>query len=161
MAHHAGMDAAPLLCKIAAAFRKVKLEAVMIGNAAAALHGAPVTTLDVDFCYRSTPQNELKVRKLAEELDASLAQPFLPVSNLYRLTKPSETMQVDLMDAESIGLKLPSLRSRAVRVEFGGNPLLIADLGDIIRSKKRANRPKDHASLYTIEITHKEKQGSA
>jgi hypothetical protein len=51
------MDAAPLLQRIAATLRDCKLEAVLIGNAAAALHGAPVTTLDFDFLFRATPAN--------------------------------------------------------------------------------------------------------
>ena len=40
-----------------AAMNQNRLEAVMIGNAAAALHGAPVTTIDVDFMFRATPHN--------------------------------------------------------------------------------------------------------
>ena len=40
------MDASSLLVKIAKTMKKVRLEAIMVGNAAAALHGAPVTTLD-------------------------------------------------------------------------------------------------------------------
>jgi len=41
------MDAEPLLKKIARALLKARLEAIMVGNAAAALQGAaPVTTLD-------------------------------------------------------------------------------------------------------------------
>ena len=47
------MNAEPLLKKIAETLHKARLEAVMVGNAAAALHGAPVTTLDIDFmCFQ-------------------------------------------------------------------------------------------------------------
>lgn len=40
------MDARPLLADIGSRLQQVKLEAVLIGNAAAALQGAPVTTID-------------------------------------------------------------------------------------------------------------------
>jgi hypothetical protein len=51
------MDATPLLVRVLTALRDRTLEAVLIGNAAAALHGAPVTTLDFDFLFRDTPVN--------------------------------------------------------------------------------------------------------
>jgi hypothetical protein len=51
------MNALPLLVKIARTLHMVRLETVMVGNAAAALHGAPVTTLDIDFMFRKTPTN--------------------------------------------------------------------------------------------------------
>jgi hypothetical protein len=51
------MDAAPLLGEVAKAMRKADLEAVLIGNAAAAIHGAPVTTIDFDFYFRKTARN--------------------------------------------------------------------------------------------------------
>ena len=62
------MNASPLLVKIARAMHRVRLEAVMVGNAAAALHGAPVTTLDIDFMFRKTPANMRKLKDFAEEL---------------------------------------------------------------------------------------------
>jgi hypothetical protein len=43
------MDAAPLLVQVAGLLKKHGLEAVLIGNAAAVLQGAPVTTADIDF----------------------------------------------------------------------------------------------------------------
>lgn len=49
------VNAAPLLTTVAANLEAVRLEAILIGNAAAALHGAPVTTLDFDFMFRATP----------------------------------------------------------------------------------------------------------
>jgi uncharacterized protein YaiI (UPF0178 family) len=41
------VDAAPVLTAVSRALRQHKLEAILIGNAAAALQGAPVTTIDL------------------------------------------------------------------------------------------------------------------
>jgi hypothetical protein len=49
------MNASPLLVKIARTLHMVRLETVMFGNAAAALHGTPDTTLDIDFMFRKNP----------------------------------------------------------------------------------------------------------
>lgn len=49
------MNAERILVRVADALAKCRLEAVLIGNAAAALQGAPVTTLDFDFMFRRTP----------------------------------------------------------------------------------------------------------
>jgi hypothetical protein len=62
------MDAAPILAKIAQALEKHGLEAVLIGNAAAALQGAPVTTVDFDFFFRKTPANLNKLKRIAADL---------------------------------------------------------------------------------------------
>jgi hypothetical protein len=43
------VNAAPVLSEVARAINEGALEAVLIGNAAAALQGAPVTTVDFDF----------------------------------------------------------------------------------------------------------------
>ena len=45
------VDAKPFLVEIGAHMRDLALEAVLIGNAAAALQGAPVTTIDFDSCF--------------------------------------------------------------------------------------------------------------
>lgn len=147
------MNAEPLLVEIAAAFKKVKLEAVMIGNAAAALHGAPVTTLDIDFMFRDTELNRRKIRQFAELMRMSVNQPALPTSEFFRLLDKERGFQIDMLP-EVIGVRsFAGLRSRAVTVYFGGNPLLIADLADIIKSKEAAGRPKDLAVLQDLKDT--------
>ena len=45
------MNAGPLLNSLVAALAEVRLDAILIGNAAAAIHGAPVTTVDFDFMF--------------------------------------------------------------------------------------------------------------
>ena len=64
------MNATPLLGTLLAALAADKLEAVLIGNAAAAVQGATVTTLDFDFMFRDTPTNMAKLKRLAKRLDA-------------------------------------------------------------------------------------------
>ena len=55
MLRRATMNATPLLARLLKALVEQKLEVVLIGNAAAAIHGAPVTTLDFDFMFREIP----------------------------------------------------------------------------------------------------------
>jgi hypothetical protein len=76
------MDAAPILIRVARVLRETGLEAVMIGNAAAALQGAPVTTVDVDFLFRKTPANLRKLKAVARAFDAMILWPCYPISGL-------------------------------------------------------------------------------
>jgi len=152
------MDAAPLLRRIAAALGECHLEAILIGNAAAALQGAPVTTLDFDFLFRATPGNVRKLKALADRLGATILRPFYPASSLYRAVNEDIGLQVDFMTAIHGVRSFASLRARARRLELGGSTLLVAALDDIIRSKRAAGRPRDAAVLPVLEATRAEAQ---
>ena len=153
------MNAEPLLNEIAEVFHKHKLEAVMIGNAAAAMRGAPVTTLDIDFMIRDAAPVISKLSKVAASLGASLEQPFLPTSSMRRLSNVSRGLQLDfVVQAHGID-SFASLRSRATAAAFGKHSLLIASLDDIIRSKRSAGRPQDLAVLPILEVLQQETQG--
>lgn len=133
------MNATPLLGTLIDALAAEKLEAVLIGNAAAAVHGAPVTTLDFDFMFRDTATNMAKLKRLAKRLDAVILRPFYPVSRLYRLTSDATGLQADFMPVIHGVRSFESLRSRAVVIEIDGRPLLAASLDDIIKSKRAAD----------------------
>ena len=152
------MDASPLLRKIARTLNKVRLEAVMVGNAAAALQGAPVTTLDIDFMFRKTPTNMRKLKNFAKELDAQILKPFYPVSSLYRVVNEDTGLQVDFMSALHGIKSFENLRSDAVEVDFEGSSLKVASLEKIIRSKKILARPRDLAVIEILEKTLDEKK---
>ena len=91
------MDAKPTLVEVGRALIAVSLEAVLIGNAAAALQGAPVTTVDFDFLFRSTPRNLAKLRAIADRLHATVLRPYYPASGLFRVTRDDDGLQVDFM----------------------------------------------------------------
>jgi hypothetical protein len=92
-------------------------QAVLIGNAAA-IHGAPVTTVDIDFLYRRTSANTAKLKKIARDLEATLFAPFYPASNILRLMNDDETLQVDFMDRVSGVKSFEGIRKRAARVNI-------------------------------------------
>jgi hypothetical protein len=154
------MNAAPLLNALVAGMSKVRLEAILIGNAAAAIHGAPVTTLDFDFMFRSTPLNLAKLKKLAVFLDAMILRPYYPASKLYRVVNDERGLQADFM-ATIHGVKsFNSLRSRAEKIQLGNDFVWVAHLKDIIASKRAAGRARDKAVLEILETTLLEKTKS-
>ena len=154
----ASMNASPLLVSIAQALAQSRLEAVLIGNAAAALHGAPVTTVDFDFMFRNTPANLTKLKRFASQLEAVIFRPYYPASALFRVINDDRGLQVDFMSAIHGVRSFASLRGRAQMTTVGGYPLLMADLNDIILSKRAANRPRDHAVIAILEKTLHEKE---
>jgi len=145
------MDAGIYLQEIAEQFAKLSLEAVLIGNAAAAIQGAPVTTIDIDFLFRKTPSNIAKLKKLAKALDLVVFNPLYPASQMFRLMRESDSLQLDFCVRISGIRNYESLRSRATPVQFGDKKLLVASMADIIKSKRAAGRPKDFATLITLE----------
>jgi len=150
------MDAAPILTRLAELFQRHRLEAVLIGNAAAAVLGAPITTVDIDFMFRETPANRKKLAAIAAELSAVLFRPYYPPIRMIRLMNDDHALQVDFL-GEAHGIRsFEGLRGRAKRIRLGDAELYVADLADIIRSKKAAGRPRDKAVLGLLEKTFEE-----
>lgn len=138
--------------KVLRAFHHCRLETVLLGNAAAMIHGAPVTTKDADFLFRDTPINRKKLKRVAAELEVSISQPFFPASEVFRLE--GGVFDVDLMPSLP-GHRFESFRSKAVEVEIGPHRIRVAPLELIIQLKEKANRPKDRAVLPVLRNTLK------
>src|ERR1044071_9598337 len=58
---------------LAAILDRAGLEAILVGNAAAQMHGAPVMTEDIDLLVRDTPLNRTKLARVAEIIGAGAA----------------------------------------------------------------------------------------
>jgi hypothetical protein len=154
------VNAEPLLNRIAKVLAERRLEAVMVGNAAAALHGAPVTTLDIDFMFRKTPANLQKLKAAAHDLGAVILKPYYPVSDLFRVVNDEQGLQLEFMPRLHGVRTFEGLRARATAVLFGEHELLIASLADVIKSKRAAARPRDMAVLDVLEKTlHEQEHG--
>jgi hypothetical protein len=152
------MNAELLLNRIAKVFAEHRLETVMVGNAAAALHGAPVTTMDIDFMFRKTPANLKKLKAVAQTLRAVILKPYYPVSDLFRVSNDDEGIQLDFMSRLHGIHSFEGLRSRSTSVQFGEHSLNVASLADIIKSKRATNRNRDRAVLDILQRTLDEQE---
>lgn len=141
------------LVALARALRAAKLEAIVIGNSASMLNGAPVTTQDIDLLIRDTRLNRRKLARFADEIGGSAPQPVSDLSKVEWI-EGSLAVPVEIhYDRISGGLTFSSLRSRAQVVVVGDEKLLVASLADVIRSKQAADRPKDRAVLPILRDT--------
>jgi predicted nucleotidyltransferase len=146
------MDARPYLETVARLLHETGLEAILIGNAAAALQGAPVTTIDIDLLFRRSPRNLQKLKAVAKALDAVILRPYYPVSGLFRLSRDLDGMQLDFMTRIDGVKSFEALRSRSHEIDLGGHKLWVADLEAVIESKRAAGRPQDRAVLDTLKM---------
>jgi hypothetical protein len=147
------VNATPLLSSLLAALAEARLEAVLIGNAAAALHGAPVTTIDFDFMFRDTPTNLRKLKAVAQALRSVVLRPYYPVSKLYRMVNDDTGLQADFMPVIHGVRSFEGLKRRATTAVVGGQSVLVAALEDIVKSKKAAGRERDRAVIPILEQT--------
>lgn len=140
-----------VLLEVARAVNRVKLDAVLIGNGAAALHGVPITTQDIDLFVRDTPRNADKIDQLVAALGKNVvaSRPFEPTSRMIRIE--GLPVDVDLVFELSSHAKFESVRARSVVLTIEGVSFRVANLQDVIEAKRAANRLKDQAVLPLLE----------
>ena len=140
-----------ILLELMRAVHDVGLDAVIIGNSAAALHGVPITTQDIDLFVRDTPRNAEKIKQLVKTLGdhISASRPFEPSSRMIRIE--GLPVDIDIIFALSSHAKYESVKSRSQVVVIDDVSLRISHLRDIIEAKRAAGRPKDLATLPILE----------
>src|SRR5687767_7420837 len=109
-----------VLLEVVRAVNRVKLDALLIGNGAAAVHGVPITTQDIDLFVRDTPRNAGKIDQLVAALGNNVvaSRPFEPSSRMIRIE--GLPVDVDLIFELSSHVKFESVRSRSVVLTIEG-----------------------------------------
>jgi len=79
---------------------------------------------------------------------------------MFRVVR-DDGMQVDFMATVHGIRSFEGVRARATIVELGGVRLAVASLGDIIRSKRAAARPRDLAVVDVLERVHAQSEQKA
>lgn len=137
------------LAELASELQTAKLDAVVVGNVASILMGAPVLTQDVDLLVRDTPLNRKKLLRFAKALGGIGPTPISEMTATERIYGARVPIDI-LFDRIAGRLTFASVKSRAQLAPVGHELIAVAALADVIKSKTAADRPKDRAVLPTL-----------
>jgi hypothetical protein len=155
-----------------AALEQHRVDYLVVGGTAAALHGATRPTLDVDILPRDDLDNLERVAHALRSVGARLRvtglsddesrQLPVPLDGRWLADRAITNWRTDVGDVD-VMIAMPDrygqlrtygdLVGSAVTVEIGADPatVKIAGLDAIIDSKRFADRPKDREALIELE----------
>ena len=144
---------------ILAGLNRHGVEYVLIGGFAAAIHGSPYVTSDVDVVPATDKENLERLSAALDALGAKVRSPDgpLPFSHsaeslrgLRVLNLTTESGDLDLTFVPSGTMGYADVVRDAEEVEILGLVVPVASLADVIRSKEAAGRDKDLLQLPTL-----------
>lgn len=140
--------------EIARAFNAGGVEYLFLGKSGAILLGYPATTQDVDIFPARTPENGRRIaealRRIGFDIGADLEREITAGKDFVQIkTGPFD---VDLVFAPDGISSYDAARDRAVTA----GPFRVANLRDIIASKRASGRQKDLADLPLLESFREE-----
>ena len=134
---------------------------ILVGGLAANSYGSPFPTYDLDIVPRADSANLGRLSDALRELDARIRAegvedgvPFdhdaasLAAVGVWNLITPFGMLDISFVPSGTTGY--PDLAQDAVPTPAYGVVVAIASLGDIVRSKQAANRPKDQRVLPVL-----------
>lgn len=130
---------------------------IVVGAHAVIHHTQPRYTKDLDVWIDATDDNALRAHRAL----AAFGAPLAGVSPAD-LSRPSMVLQIGIepnridviMGLE--GLDFDEAHGRSVETTYGGIPIRVLSLEDLIAAKRRAGRPQD---LIDIEQLERAKRG--
>ena len=152
----------PDLQSILEAFVRQKVEFVIIGGMAAVAQGAPVTTFDLDICYRQSPENYRRLVSALKPMRPTLRAPEGTVPFVWdertlelgcNFTLSTTAGDLDIFGELSPSLHYEDLLSDSMVLDLYGYPVQVMGLRDLIRTKVVLRRTKDKAVLDILRET--------
>jgi hypothetical protein len=142
------------------------VEFVVVGMTANVLHGAPVTTLDLDVVHRRSPANVDRLLRVLMGLDAVYRHdPRRLRPDASHLLGPGhQLLTTRLGDVDCLGTidqdrGYENLLELTVTMQLaGGLPIRVLSLPGLIDAKERSGRAKDLAVLPLLRATLDESQ---
>jgi predicted nucleotidyltransferase len=146
-----------------AAFTRLLLERgvefILIGGAAAVVHGSPTSTRDYDLVHARSLSNVKRILGVVEELDAYFRtdlgfRRIVPQTEHFmghgQILLSTTLGPVDFLCELHDGRGFEELLPHTVALDADGLPLRVLDLPTLIEVKTAAGRPKD--KLVVMEL---------
>lgn len=165
MSHPEQADIARLL----QALRGGGVEFVVVGGAAAVLHGAPTTTRDLDIVHRRTHENVERLVEVLADLGALVRDPagrrLKPERSTLegpgQLLLSTRLGPLDVLGALHDGRTFEQLLDTSVSMVDGSTQITVVDLETLIEIKTAAGRPKDRLVVpILVALLSREREGT-
>lgn len=137
-----------------------KVEFIIVGGAAATVHGSARLTYDLDIVYRRSRENIERIVHALQPIAPYLrgAPPGLPfswdvqtVQRGLNFTLTTTLGPIDLLGEIAGGGFYDELQPETITVEIGGTQCLCLNLERLIKVKRAAGRPKDLEVVAELE----------
>ncbi len=138
-----------------------EVQFILIGALAARMYGFPRLTADADITPAQDKENLNRLAAALQDLNAKVFTESVPKglefgcsadnlkqSSMWNLITSAGRLDIAFTPAGTSGYE--DLRKNAVRFEVFGIELLAANLEDIIRTKKAADRPQDRQDIIVL-----------
>ena len=137
------------------------VEFIVVGMAAGILHGAPVTTVDLDLVHRRGRENVARLLRVLSELDATYRHDprGLRPAESHLVGPAHQLLATRLGDLDCLGTidqdrGYEELLGQTVEMKLtGGRVVRVLSLPALIEAKERSGRPKDLAVLPVLRAT--------
>jgi hypothetical protein len=144
-----------------------KVDFIVVGGVSAVLHGAPVTTFDLDLVHSREPENRQKLTAALKEMNAryrGVGDRVITPAPDYLASEGHHLFITDYGPLDLLGtigkeLGYVELMAKSVDLTAGPFRLRVLMLEELIRLKTELGMEKDLAVLPVLRSTLKEKKG--
>lgn len=136
---------------------------VVVGGVSAVLHGAPVTTYDLDVVHDQAPENVERLLKALASLQATFRSHPHVIPSAEHFTQNRHNLMmsrlgpVDFLGAIGEGVTYADLLPRSEVVSLGSLPVQVMTLAALVDHKRALGRDKDKWILAILQRTLEER----
>ena len=129
-----------------------KVEYLLVGAHAMAVHGCPRATQDIDFWIRPSPENARRVFRaltvFGAPLQSVVIQDFENPGTIFQIGLPP--LRIDVITSID-GVEFDEAWQNRLEVQLEGIAAMVIGREQLLKNKKSTGRPKDVSDAMLLE----------